>query len=120
MTRVEGVVREGRRPVARGWIEFFPVDGTIGKLRSARLRSDGSFEAEQVAVGVNLIRLVNAPFESPGAVGLFDQYSSPIRRRIPERSGQPLAIDLVEEMIQFLKARSRDTGPESIATERRR
>src|SRR5207253_905083 len=59
VSRVRGVVREGSRPVSGGWIEFFPVDGTIGNLRSARLRADGSFDADGVAVGVNLIRLVN-------------------------------------------------------------
>ncbi|HKI20908.1 MAG TPA: hypothetical protein VKA15_23655, partial [Isosphaeraceae bacterium] len=65
MTTVRGVVTEGRRPVGGGWIEFVPVDGTIGKLRSARLNADGSFEAKGVAVGVNLVRIVSARIESP-------------------------------------------------------
>src|SRR5438132_13339166 len=61
VARVQGVVRERGRPVSGGWIEFVPVDGTVGNLRSARLHQDGSFEADRVAVGTNLIRLVNAP-----------------------------------------------------------
>src|SRR5947209_4945853 len=56
VARVHGVVTEGHRPVAGGWIEFMPVDGTVGNLRSARLEPDGSFAADRVAVGVNAIR----------------------------------------------------------------
>ena len=44
---VSGVVREGRRPVGGGWIEFIPVDGTIGNQRSARLHADGSYRGKR-------------------------------------------------------------------------
>ena len=67
VARVSGVVREGDRPVGGGWIEFIPVDETVGNLCSAKLGVDGSFNAKSVAVGVNLIRLVNAPLKTPGA-----------------------------------------------------
>jgi hypothetical protein len=106
---VRGVVREGSRPVSGGWIEFFPVDGTIGKLRSARLRADGSFDANGVAVGENLIRLVNAPMESPLAYR-FRSFASPIRRKIPEHGGEPITVDLFEETVRVQTARSRGRG----------
>jgi hypothetical protein len=109
VAHVRGWVRQGDRPVPGGWIEFYPVDGTVGNPRSARLHQDGSFQADRVAVGVNLIRIVNAPIEPPAAARLFAQFSSPIRRTIPERSVGPLSVDLVEEAVRFQKTRSR--GP---------
>src|SRR5213082_863800 len=90
VARVQGVVREGGRPVSGGWIEFFPVDGTVGNLRSARLHPDGSFEVDRVAVGTNLIRLVNAPIGLPELSRLFSSYHSPIRRVITEQPGEPM------------------------------
>ena len=51
VARVKGFVKEGVRPVSEGWIEFIPVDGTVGNLCSARLHADGSFEAEHVRGG---------------------------------------------------------------------
>ncbi len=41
-TRVAGIVVEGGRPVAGGWIEVIPTDGTVGNIRSARIGTDGS------------------------------------------------------------------------------
>ena len=38
VVQVRGVVREGARRLSGGWVEFFPVNGTVGNLRSARLR----------------------------------------------------------------------------------
>ena len=63
--RVSGVVRVGKTAVGGGWVEFLPVDGTIGLLASARLRPDGSFVAERVPVGRVAIRLVHPPFPIP-------------------------------------------------------
>jgi hypothetical protein len=107
-TVVKGVVRDGTRPVSRGWIEFYPVNGTVGNLRSAPLQADGSFEANGVAVGVNLVRLENADIESPLAARLFRSYGSPIRRDITERPAAPLDIDLVEEAIEFRRTHGQD------------
>src|SRR5262249_9533599 len=116
VTRVRGVARQGLQPLSKGWIEFIPVEGTVGNLRSARLRSDGSFETDKVAVGKNLIRFVTAPIESKAMAGLFGSFASPIRRVIPEQPGEPLDIDLYQEVIRFQGARSRaaaadTTGP---------
>jgi hypothetical protein len=113
VTRVTGVVRRGPTPVSGGWIEFLPVDGTVGKIRSARIRNNGSFEAEQVPVGRNLIRLANAPLGSAGAEQLFGSYRSPIRRTVPAVPTSPLVIDVLDEAILFKKSRVRDMAPES-------
>jgi hypothetical protein len=113
VTRVKGVVRRGQAPVSGGWIEFFPVDGTVGKIRSARIRNDGSFEGERVAVGRNLIRLANAPLRTAGAEQLFGSYKSPIRRTISGQSTEPLVIDVRDEAILFNESRARINKPES-------
>jgi hypothetical protein len=113
VAHVRGVVREGARPVSGGWIEFYPVDGTVGNLRSARLRSDGSFEADGIAVGENLIRFVNAHIESPSGAQLFGSYQSPIRRVIADRPDPPLEVDLVEETMRYSRTPKRSTSGES-------
>jgi hypothetical protein len=113
VTRVTGAVREGSHPVSGGWIEFFPVDGTVGNLRSARLRADGSFAADHVAVGLNLIRLVNVPLSSPAAKQIFGAYTSPIRRILPAQPIEPLLIDVVDESILLQNSRARRARPEA-------
>ena len=106
-TRVAGIVVEGGRPIAGGWIEFIPTDGTVGNIRSARIGRDGSFQADRVAIGENVIRLVNAPINMPGGVKLFGQFSTPVRRRIPPQPDGPLAIDLLEEAVRYQATRPR-------------
>jgi hypothetical protein len=101
VARVSGVVKQGKRPVCGGWIEFIPVDGTLGNLRSARLRPDGRFDVDGVAVGRNAIRLVDARIESMPVVGRFSQFTTPIRRVIAEHPSAPLKIDLAEEAVRF-------------------
>ena len=116
LVEVRGVVRDDHRPVSGGWIEFFPVNGTVGNLRSARLQPDGSFKADGVAIGENLIRLVNSRIESPGAAQLFGSYSSPIRRVITDQSATSLDVDLVQEAIRFQKRNTRQSSGESLGT----
>ena len=106
-TRVAGIVVEGGRPIAGGWIEFIPTDGTVGNIRSARIGRDGSFQADRVAIGENVIRLVNAPINMPGGEKLFGQFSSPIRRKIPLEPDGRLAIDLLEEAVRYQATRPR-------------
>jgi hypothetical protein len=111
VARVKGVVREGGKPVTSGWIEFFPVDGTVGDLCSARIGADGSFEALYVPVGVNLIRLVNVPVTSPAAKQVFGAYKSPIRRTIAAVPPGPIVVDVVDEAIRFRNEQSASTRP---------
>jgi hypothetical protein len=105
--RVSGRVHLGTTPIGSGFVEFYPVGGTVGNLRSAPLASDGTFEAHGVAVGTNLVRIVNPPFPLPvlfsspqGRIG-FEEFTSPIRRDV--RDGASLEIDLQDERIRFLR-----------------
>lgn len=104
-TRVTGVVREGTSPVGGGWIEFFPVDGTVGNLRTAPIRTDGSFTADRVAVGENRICLAQTPVD-PRLGRMFTVFSSTIRRQIPAGPSTTLEIDLYEEAIRQQKVRA--------------
>jgi hypothetical protein len=111
VARVRGLVTEGQYPVSGGWIEFIPVDGTIGNPRSARLHDDGSFQVDKAAVGINLVRIVNGRFRSLAAAQLFTPTTSPIRRRIlPHPVDTPLRIDLVEEAIQYQRSQASAGG----------
>jgi hypothetical protein len=120
VTRVWGKVTQAGHPVGGGWIEFLPTDGTVGDLRSARLKHDGTFDADRVAVGLNVIRLVNTSIEARGAAKLFGEYTSPIRRTIPERPDGALTIDIVDEAARWQESRMRRASSESRRTGERR
>jgi hypothetical protein len=111
VANVSGKVTDGGRPVTGGWIEFYPIDGTIGKIRSARLRADGSFETDRVAVGLNLIRLHTLDIlKAADGKRIFGTYYSPIRRTIPAQPAGPLAIDLIEEALRHADSSARRGG----------
>jgi hypothetical protein len=59
-TNVRGRLHVAGRPLTPGWVEFWPIDGTVGNLRSAPLGADGSFSATRVPVGRVLVRFVPA------------------------------------------------------------
>src|SRR4051794_29163276 len=59
MTRVEGTVGLAGMPITSGWVEFLPTAGTRGNLRSAPIRKDGSFAADDVPVGPVAIALAD-------------------------------------------------------------
>jgi hypothetical protein len=111
--KVTGRIVEGRDPVKGGWIEFLPVDGTIGNQRSARIHADGSFQADKVAVGENALRLVNAPVRLPGGAQRFGAFTTPIRRVISEHQAAPLVIDLIDEAVRYqaMQPRPSDRNP---------
>src|SRR5262249_19496563 len=69
---VSGIVREGLRPVGGGWIEFTPIDGAVGLLRSAPIQPDGHFVVDRVALGKNGIGFADAPIRIPGGRRFFD------------------------------------------------
>ncbi len=96
-TRVTGVVLEGGRPVGKGWIEFIPFQGTVGRMRSAPLAPDGTFVADGVAVGVNRIGIAGAPIQVPGGRRRFDPLGSKIIRAIAKNPPGPITIDLLDE-----------------------
>jgi hypothetical protein len=101
---VRGTITADGRPVTGGWVEFHPVEGTVGNLRSARIGPDGTFAADRVAVGRNAIGIVDAPIE-PALNQVFHPSGSPIRRTITESGSPPLTIDLRHEAIRFQNAR---------------
>lgn len=98
---VRGRVTDQGRPVSRGWIEFYPVDGAVGNLRSARIAPDGTFFADRVAVGRNLVRLVNMPVESLAVRRILGAFHSPIRRSIPPGGDQTIEVDVVDEFLRY-------------------
>lgn len=118
VTRVTGVVKIRRDPVKSGWIEFIPIENTVGKLCSAKIQKDGTFEATHVAVGLNLIRLAHAPLGASGAQKLFGSYHSSIRRVVRENSAEPIFIDVVDELMRYerqingVESKPRVTGEE--------
>ena len=78
-------------PVSGGWIEFMPVDGTVGNLRSARLGPTARSMPTACAVG----RERDPPGQRPDRSGraylrLFGRFTSPIRRMIPAGPSGPL------------------------------
>jgi hypothetical protein len=95
--RVTGVVKDGSRPIEKGWVEFLPVDGTVGNMRSAPLGPGGRFEADGVAVGWNRVGIAGAGLPRPKA-RFFDPLGSPIRRKVPKKETAPIAIDLLDEL----------------------
>jgi hypothetical protein len=104
-TCVRGQVVEAGRPVVGGWIEFVPFAGTVGNRRSARLAADGRFEVAGVAVGRNIIGLVNAPIDLPGGRKLFHTQRGRIQRDIPPGPPTTLTIDLLTEALRPEKAK---------------
>jgi hypothetical protein len=105
-TRVCGRVLESGRPVAGGWIEFAPIEGTVGDRRSAPLAADGRFEVSGVAVGRSAIGLVQAPVRWPAGRELFRFPKSPIRRDIPPGARSTLTIDLLTEALLHEKEKA--------------
>lgn len=108
-TKVEGTIRIGGRPVSAGWVEFQPVDGTRGNLRSAPIRPDGSFSADrvpvgQVAVGLAGVRGPAIPTGlGPVELRAFRAPQTPIRVVIPPGASSRLDVDLADQADAFLR-----------------
>jgi hypothetical protein len=106
-TRVVGRVHIRSTPVGGGWIEFFPVEGTIGKLRTARIRPDGTFVADRVSLGRNAIQIAHARMPPP-FWPVFER-AAIIRRDIVNVPETSIDIDLQDEYLALL--RSQPHGP---------
>ncbi len=101
---ISGVVLMSGEPLGKGWVEFHPIDGARGDIRSARINPDGSFRADRVAIGPNVIKLIDAPIKPPSAALLFSR-ASPIRRTIPAKPEEPIRIDVFQELLRYQATR---------------
>lgn len=88
---IEGRLRVRNEPVRGGWVEFLPVDGALGTIRSAPIGRDGSFRATRVARGHNVVRVVYPP-PFPPVNRLYQRLQTPLRVVI--EAGKPVEIDL--------------------------
>ncbi len=114
--QVSGVVLMSGKPLGKGWVEFQPTEGARGNVRSARIDPDGSFHADRVPIGLNVVRLIDVPISPPGAARLFSQ-ASPIRRSIPARQERPIQIDVFEELLRYQGSRT-PTGKPPVREEK--
>jgi hypothetical protein len=109
--RVEGTITVGGRPVTSGWIEFIPVEGTEGNLRTARISSDGSFSADRVPVGRVAVAFTNLRIPPiPTTLGPVDArsfrfFNTPIRKSIRSGPKTSLDLDLAAEAYALQKLR---------------
>jgi hypothetical protein len=113
-TRVAGRVNFRGRPVGSGWLQFVPIDGTVGNLRSASLLQDGTFHVDRVPVGKVAVVLTLPDFEQRALqVGdkrfgrfLFEaRQSGFIQRVIPDEREARLNLDLEVEQTLFERLR---------------
>jgi hypothetical protein len=94
------------RPVGPGFVEFAPMDGTVGLISSARLKPDGTFQARAVPIGMVGIRLAGVRLPDAGnptldrALFLMTQVNL-IHRRIEATGTNRLNIDLGVEAVQL-------------------
>lgn len=99
---VRGRIVVRGEPVGPGWVEFAPIDGTIGLVSSARLNADGTFLAKRVPVGMVGLRLAGVRLPAttdPGlnrSLFLFTQ-ASLIHRRVDASVRNTLDVDLAVE-----------------------
>lgn len=96
---VAGRVARGGRPLEGGWLEFLPVDGAVGRLRTAPIGPDGTFRVDGVAVGINGVRVVAPRPAGPESRMLAQGYY--IRREIPPGGVTGLEIDLGAEALEL-------------------
>lgn len=93
---VAGRVTLAGRPLDGGWLEFLPVDGTVGRLATTRIGPDGSFRCDRVAVGTVAVRVAGADLPPP-EYRVFGNLVYPIRLDVPAAGVDGLTLDLVAE-----------------------
>jgi len=94
--RIEGAVRIAKEPLRGGFIEFSPIDGTVGIMRSAPIQPDGTFVVDRVAVGVNAIAIVGESLPRRLS-GICDPLGSQIHRTVADAQATKIEIDLLAE-----------------------
>ncbi|MFO0957225.1 MAG: hypothetical protein U0800_07120 [Isosphaeraceae bacterium] len=98
---VRGRLLAGGTPIGRGWVQFWPVEGTVGNMRAAPLEADGSFRMTRAPVG-RVVVLVTpaAPIDGgdryrAARIARAQGFDSPIRLTIGNPPADPLNIDLL-------------------------
>jgi hypothetical protein len=89
---VSGQVAFQGKPVSNGWVEFVPMGGTVGNIRTARIASNGRYAARGVAVGRHRVKIVGADPPLPDAYSTDDT-----TLRCEVRAQGENALDLVLE-----------------------
>jgi hypothetical protein len=111
-TSVKGTVTISGRPVGPGWIEFNPVDGAKGNLRTAPIRPDGSYSAERVPIGRVAVTLNNLHLPSTAKdlgtlpAGYYRFSDHPIQRDLPPGELTRLNLDLTAEASAYQQRRT--------------
>ncbi len=107
--RVEGKVRVGSQSVTGGFIEFLPTDGTVGIMRSAPIKLDGTFVVDHAPVGRNAVGIFSGKLPRRLSND-FNALGTPIRRTVTDAPSAPLDIDLLEEEASLQLLRDRASG----------
>jgi hypothetical protein len=106
-TSVSGRLTIRGQPVGGRWLEFLPGEGTLGNLRSAPLRPDGTFRVDRLPVGKLAIRLAGPPLPPTGNRDL-DAFLARVGGahwivRDTGKSPRAMTIDLAEERLRLLR-----------------
>ena len=94
-SHVQGRVAFRGEPIGGGWIEFHPIEGALGDVRSAPLNLDGTFVADRVANGLNAIRVAH-PTVIPRSVRSIGRI--PVAIRLIAGANEALEIDLARNL----------------------
>ncbi len=105
VTSVRGKLHVSGQALHPGWVEFWPVEGTVGNMRAAKLAADGTFAATRVPVGRVLVRFVPSAKVATGDLRLDRLaascmgFDSPVRIMVPDRPDW-LDIDIGNQEIR--------------------
>lgn len=94
LVSVQGRVVRNGQPLASGWVEFVPVDGGQGVMKSGPIAANGQYLATGLGPGLHGVRVIVPRDKS---LFPFDQFFSPIRRTLTTEPLQTFDIDLSAE-----------------------
>lgn len=94
LVTVQGRIQRNGQPLSSGWVEFVPVDGGQGVMKSGPIESNGQYKATGLGPGLHGVRVIVPRDKS---LFPFDQFFSPIRRTLSAEPVQTFDIDLSAE-----------------------
>ena len=94
LVEVQGRIQRNGQPISTGWVEFVPVDGGQGVMKSGPVSANGQYKATGLGPGLHGVRVIVPRDKS---LFPFDQFFSPIRRTITTEPVQTFDIDLSAE-----------------------